>query len=130
MSQPKAVEVTRGEPPDLEARIISAIGKAGPRNVAQISRMTGAHQETIRYKLKKRFGRLGFRFHAVVNYNKLGLHLHWAALDFSKAYNPVAPQMLRALNQVGYLVYFAKIIPQGNYDALFAIPENTADQYR
>lgn len=130
LSQSKAIEATRDESPDLEARIISAIGKAGPRNVAQISRMTGAHQETIRYKLKKRFGRLGFKFHAEVDYKKLGLSLHWAAMDFSKAHYGMAPQMLRALNQVGYLVYFAKIIPQGSYVALFALPENTANQYR
>ena len=130
MSQSKVLESPRDESLDLEARIISAIGSAGPRNVAQISRMTGAHQETIRYKLKKRFGRLGFRFHAEVDYNKLGLHPHWATLDFSKTHHRMAPQILRALNQVGYLIYFAKIVPQGNYVSLFALPDSAADQYR
>ena len=130
MSQPKALESARDEPSDLEARIISAIGTAGPRNVAQISRMTGAHQETIRYKIKKRFGRLGFRFHAEINYNKLGLRLHWATLDFTKPYYGGAQQILRALNQVGYLTYFAKLVPQGSHVAVFALPENTSNQYR
>ena len=130
MSQPEAVEATRDESPDLEAKIISAIGLAGPRNVARISRMTGAHQETIRYKLKKRFGRLGFRFHAEVDYSKLGLRLHWATLDFSKSYYRMAPQILRALNQVGYLTYFARMVPQGNYAATFTLPDTTSDQYR
>ncbi len=130
MSHTKSIQETKDESPDLEARIIAAIGSAGPRNVAQISRMTKAHQETIRYKIKKRFGRLGFRFHAEVDLDKIGLHLHWATLDFTKAYYPVASQMLNALNQVGYLTYFAKVIPQGNYIANFALPENTSDQYR
>jgi DNA-binding Lrp family transcriptional regulator len=130
MSHAKSVEATRDELPDLEARIIKAIGIAGPRNVAQISRMTGAHQETIRYKIKRRFGRLGFRFHAEVDFGKIGLDLHWAALDFSKGYYAMAPQILRALNRVGYLTYFAKIVPQGNYVTLFALPDNTADQYK
>jgi len=129
LSRSKSVQTIRAESPDLEARIITAIGTAGPRNVAQISRMTGAHQETIRYKIKKRFGRLGFRFHAEVDVEKLGLSLHWAALDFAKAYYGMAPQILRALNQVGYLTYFAKVVPQGNYVALFALPANTSDQY-
>lgn len=120
----------RNESPDLEARIITAIGTAGPRNVAQISRMTGAHQETIRYKIKKRFGRLGFRFHAEVDFDRLGLRLHWGTLDFAKAHDAMAPQMLRALNRVGYLTYYAKIVPHGNYVALFALPENTSEQYR
>jgi len=130
MSHAKSIERARDETPDLEARIIKAIGAAGPRNVAKISRMTGAHQETIRYKIKKRFGRLGFRFHAEVDYAKIGLSLHWAAMDFSKEYYAMAPQILRAMNQVGYLTYFAKIIPQGNYVALFALPENAADQHK
>jgi len=130
VSPAKSVQTIRGESPDLEARIISAIGTAGPRNVAQISRMTHAHQETIRYKIKKRFGRLGFKFHAEVDFEKLGLSLHWATLDFSKAYSGMAPQILRALNQVGYLTYFAKVVPQGAYVALFALPQNSAGQYK
>ena len=124
------VEITRRESPDLEARIITAIGKAGPRNVAQISRMTGAHQETIRYKIKKRFGRLGFKFHAEVAFDKLGLNLHWGTLNFSKACYATAPQLLGTLNHVGYLTYFAKVVPQGNYIARFALPLNTSDTYR
>jgi len=126
----KSIQTTRDESPDLEARIIAAIGAAGPRNVAQISRMTHAHQETIRYKVKKRFGRLGFRFHAEVDFEKLGLTLHWATLDFTKEYYGMAPQILRALNQVGYLTYFAKLVPQGTYSALFTLPDNTVDQYK
>ena len=129
MSRARSVQAIKDEAPDLEARIITAIGKAGPRNVAQMSRMTGAHQAPLRYKIKKRFGRLGFRFHAEVDYAKLGLHLHWASLSFSKTYNSMAPQILRALNQVGYLAYFAKVVPQGDYAALFTLPSNSAEQY-
>jgi DNA-binding Lrp family transcriptional regulator len=130
VSHAKSVQSFKDDTPDLEARIINAIGKAGPRNVAQISRMTGAHQETIRYKIKKRFGRLGFRFHAEVDYGKLGLSPHWGTLDFTKAYSQMATQTLEALNQVGYLVYYSKLIPQGSFTALFALPANTTDQYR
>jgi len=130
LPHPKSIQAIGDEPPDLEARIITAIGSAGPRNVAQLSRMTGAHQETIRYKIKRRFDRLGFRFHAEVDFDKIGLRLHWATLDFAKPYHEMAPQILRALNQVGYLTYYAKIVPQGNYVALFSLPENTTDQYK
>ncbi|MDG6982980.1 MAG: hypothetical protein JRN28_00245 [Nitrososphaerota archaeon] len=130
MSHTKSLQDTKDEAPDLEARIINAIGKAGPRNVAQISRMTGAHQETIRYKIKRRFGRLGFKFHAEVDYSKLGLSPHWADLDFTKAYAPMATQLLTALNQVGYLTYYGKVVPQGNFVALFTLPDGTTEQYR
>lgn len=126
----KSVQTTKDESPDLEAKIITAIGKAGPRNVAQISRMTGAHQETIRYKIKKRFSRLGFKFHAEVDFAKLGLSLHWGTLEFGKAYSATAPQVLAALNQWGYLTYYGKIIPEGKFVALFALPDGTTNQYR
>lgn len=127
MPHTKSVQTFRDESPDLEARIVTAIGQAGPRNVAQISRMTGAHQETIRYKIKKRFGRLGFRFHAEVDFEKLGLGLHWSSLKFAGAYHDMAPQILRTMNEVGYLTYFGRLVPQGNYIALFALPKGTAD---
>lgn len=130
LARAKSIAVENHEPSELEAKIIAAIGTAGPRNVAQISRMTGAHQETIRYKLKKRFGRLGFKFHAVVDFDKLGLHLHWATLNFSRAYHGMASQILRAMNQVGYLTYYAKLVPQGNYAALFALPQGMAGEYK
>ncbi|MDG6902725.1 MAG: Lrp/AsnC family transcriptional regulator [Nitrososphaerota archaeon] len=130
MSHAKSIQTIKDDAPDLEAKIIAAIGKAGPRNVAQISRMTGTHQETIRYKIKKRFGRLGFRFHAEVDYAKLGLHLHWATLDFTGPYAKMATQTLTALNRVGYLVYYAKLVPQGTFIALFALPNGTSEQYR
>ena len=130
MTRSKPLQSFNDDTPDLEARIINAIGKAGPRNVAQISRMTGAHQETIRYKIKKRFGRLGFRFHAEVDYGKLGLSSHWATMDFTRAYSPMATQLLAAMNQVGYLVYYSKLIPQGTFAALFVLPDGTADQHR
>jgi hypothetical protein len=41
----------------------------------------------------------------------------------------MAPQILRALNQVGYLAYFAKVVPQGDYTALFTLPANSSSQY-
>ena len=130
MVRAKSPRAIKDEAPDLETKIIAAIGKAGPRNIAQISRMTGAHQETIRYKIKKRFGRLGLRFRAEVDFPKLGLNLHWASLNFSETHYGTADQTLAALNRVGYLAYYGKVIPQGYYVALFALPEGTAGGYR
>ena len=130
MSHTRSIQAIKDDEPDLEARIIAAIGKAGPRNVAQLSRMTGAHQETIRYKIKKRFGRLGFRFHAEVDYAKIGLTPHRGALNFSSSYQALAPQVLNALSEVGYLTYYAKLLPQGNHLTFFAVPQGASDQYR
>lgn len=114
---------------NLDARIISAVGTVGPRNVALISRMTGAHQETIRYKIKKRFANRGFKFQAEVDFNKLGLTLHWGIFQVSSLYYDSAPGIFNALNKSAYLVHFSKILPQGHYVALFALPDGKGPEY-
>ena len=114
----------------MDARIISAIGSAGPRNIALISRMTGAPQETIRYKIKKRFSRLGFRFHAEVDHGKLGLSQHWSNLRFSRQYYNSASRLFETLNQVGYLTYYAKVLPQGHFVAIFSLPTERAEEFK
>lgn len=96
--------------------------------MASISRITGAHQETVRYNLKKRLGKLGFRFHAEVDYGKLGLKLHWGTFHFGRPFYSGAHRIFDALNQTGYLTYYAKIVPQGHYVALFALPDALGDQ--
>lgn len=130
MPRAKSVQVFREGPSDLEARIISAISSVGPRNVAAISRATGAHPETVRYQIKKRLGKLGFRFHADVDYSKLGLQQYWGSFRFDPKHRGDASGFFTALNQFGYLTYFAKIVPQGYHVARFALPPGAVTEYR
>jgi DNA-binding Lrp family transcriptional regulator len=129
LARPKAVRIFKDESLDLEARIIGAIGAVGPRNVAQLSRMTRAHQETIRYKIKKRFAGRGFRFQAEVDYGKLGLRLHWATIEVSPVYYASAPKFFNALNRGAYLIHFSKILPSGHFVALFALPVGRGTEF-
>ncbi len=130
MARAKSVQTFRDGPLDLEAKIIKAIQKVGPKNVSLLSRLTGAHAETIRYKVKKQFGRLGFKIHADVDYAKLGLSLHWGSFQFSPKYLDGAKNIFKTLNEVGYLTYYGKVVPQGNYVALFALPTGVTEEYR
>src|SRR5256712_8442248 len=130
MARAKSVQTFRDEPLDLEAKIIRAIQKVGPKNVSLLSRLTGAHAETIRYKVKKQFGRLGFKIHADVDYRKLGLFLHWGTLQFTQRYAESARSIFVSLNEAGYLTYYGKVVPQGHYVALFALPANATEEYR
>src|SRR5256712_13933931 len=130
MARAKSVQTFRDEPLDLEAKIIKAIQKVGPKNVSLLSRLTGAHAETIRYKVKKQFGRLGFRIHADIDYTKLGLTLHWATLQFAPSHAASAVGIFKTLNEKGYLTYYAKVVPQGNYVALFTLPTGVTEEYR
>jgi DNA-binding Lrp family transcriptional regulator len=113
----------------LEARIIETIGSAGPRNVSKISRMTGVHPETIRYKMKRRFVNRGFRFQAEVDYRKLGLTLYWGRFVVSPAYYRSATMLFRALNHAAYLIHYSKILPEGYFVGLFAIPTGREDEF-
>lgn len=126
MARQTPVQELRNDPPSLEAKIVSAIGVVGPRNVAQISRMTRAHQETIRYKIKRQFVDKGFRFQADVDYHKLGLDLYWGTIVLPADHRVPATRFFRSLNDLAYLIHFSKIIPQGHFVALFALPENAA----
>ncbi len=91
--------------------------------------MIGAHEETVRYKIKRQFVGLGFRFQAEVDYNKLGLSLHWGTFEVSPVYYDSAPRFFGALNSSGFLIHFSKVLPQGHFVALFALPEGKGTEF-
>src|SRR2546428_9781573 len=122
MAKARSVQAVGEEPLDLEAKIIKAIQKVGPKNVSLLSRLTGAHAETIRYKVKRQFGRLGFKIHADIDYAKLALTLHWGTFQFTPSHAASAVGIFKTLNEKGYLTYYATVVPQGNYVALFTLP--------
>lgn len=109
--------------------MIEAIQKAGPKNVSKLSRLTGAHPETVRYKLNKRFKRLGFHVHAEADYWKLGLVPHWAELRLSSKLGATPRSLFLAMNEHAYLIYYGKLLPQGNFVCLFAIPEGREKEH-
>jgi DNA-binding Lrp family transcriptional regulator len=130
LARAKEVQALKDRSLDLEARIISAIGITGPRNVAEIARLTGAHQETIRYDVKTRLAKLGFRYHAEVDWAKLGLTQHWATLHFSPRYAGLELKIFEALNRACYLTYYTKVLPQGRYLTIFSIPTGRTAGFR
>jgi len=126
---PESVQRFVDKQEDVETRIIEAVGKVGPRNIAEISRITRVHPETIRYKFGKRFSRLGLRFHAEVDYQRLGLNLRWGTFQFSPSHYEKAPLLFRLLNRFGYLNYFGKIVPSGHYMARFGVPNRMQKEH-
>lgn len=105
-----------------DAKLVEAIKKVGPRNVALLSRLTRLHPETVRYKVKHRFGRAGFKIHAEAAYDRLGLSLLWATIRFQPEYEDLGSKLLYRMGEVGHLVYYGKVIPQVHYKALLAVP--------
>lgn len=130
MVRGRTVQAFRGDSLNLEARIVQAIQKVGPKNVSLLSRMTGAHAETIRYKVKRQFRTLGFRIDADIDHEKLGLLDHWAELSFARKYRPIAKEILSALSESAYLTYYGKVVPSGDYLCVFAGPTGSTDDLR
>ncbi len=91
--------------------------------------MTGAHAETIRYKVKKQFRKLGLRIQADVDYRKLGLIPLWVDLRFSPVFGRSAREVFLALNRTAYLVYYGKLLPQRNFTSMFAVPAGKVSQH-
>jgi DNA-binding Lrp family transcriptional regulator len=109
--------------------IIGAIKRVGPRNCSLISRLTSIPIETVRHKIEKQLVKKGFRFHVNVDYNKLGLIRYWATLNFSDQYSELATKILDMLSRMGYLIYFGRIVPQGIYALIIALPVKAIEEY-
>ena len=115
---------------DVEAKIIEAIQRSGPKNVSKLSRLIGAHPETVRYKLNRRFKKLGFHIHAEVDYRKLGLVPYWAELQLSPKLAKSPRSLFLAMNEHAYLVYYGKVLPQGSFVCLFVIPDGKEKEHK
>ena len=130
MARTQSVQRFERESDDVEAKIIEAIQKAGPKNVTKLSKLIGAHPETVRYKLNKRFKKFGFHIHAEADYRKLGLVPYWAELRLSPKLAGSPRSLFLAMNEHCYLVYYGKLLPQGSFVCLFAIPEGREKEHR
>jgi DNA-binding Lrp family transcriptional regulator len=119
--------VRKREP--VEEKLVRSIQEVGPRNIALLSRKTGTHPETIRYKVKRQFKKLGLRIQADVDYRKLGLVPLWADLRFSPRFGGSARDVFLALNRTAYLVYYGKLLPQRNFTCMFAVPAGKVSQH-
>ncbi len=129
MTNARTVERLERRKEPVEEKLVRAIQQVGPKNIALLSRLTGAHPETVRYKVKRQFKKLGIRIHAEVDYRKLGLVPIWADLRFSPKFGGSLRDVFLALNKSAYLVYYAKLLPEGSFTCMFAIPEGKQSQH-
>lgn len=128
MTQGKSVSRLAKRAP-VEERLVRAVQEVGPRNIALLSRETGAHPETIRYKVKRQFRKLGIKIHAEADYRKLGLVPIWVDLGFSPKFGGSTEDAFLTLNRYAGLVYYGKLLPQGTYACMFAVPEGKRSQH-
>ncbi|MGC8934856.1 MAG: hypothetical protein ACP5LN_06860 [Thermoproteota archaeon] len=101
--------------------IIEAIKTVGPRNCSLISRMTGIPVETVRYKITKQLIRKGIAFRPIVDFELMGLRRAFVRMTFNKEVQNRATEILNNLHPFG-LTYYARTLPDGAYETMFAMP--------
>lgn len=120
---------TRGRATGLEAKLVEAISKHGPKNISLLSRVTGAHPETVRYKVKRQFRKFGFRILSEPDLAKIGLTRYLADLRLAPRYYGSAASVMKSLSESAYLTYYARVVPQGHYSCVFELPPDSGDYH-
>jgi len=102
-------------------QLVELLTEVGP-DVPEISRRLGQFKELVRYRYKEKILSKGFAVQAIIDHEKLGLQRMVVILDFADEYRKFAQSILIAMNELCYLVSFAKTMPGGYYIAHFSVP--------
>ena len=111
-------------------RLVKTIEEVGPRNLSLVSRLTGIPVETVRYNVRVRLPRLGFRFRPVVDEGRLGLVKYFLRLRFYEDDEQDASELLNILARTAFLTYYASLAPHDGYVALASVPVEFEEEYQ
>lgn len=113
------------------ASFVKAIKILGPKNYAALSKFTGLPVETVRHRVKYLFVRKGIGIHIHVDHGKLGLTRYWLRLKFANDFNEdFNVNFLEYLAKNGYLEYYGRLIPRGDYVTWLGLPTRFEFNYR
>lgn len=110
------------------AQLVQLISEIGP-DIPEISRRLGQFKESVRYRYKTQLLARGFAIQAMVDHERLGLKRVVAILDFAGEYKRYAESMLTALNELGYLVFFAQTLPEGEFLIQASVPTEHLSEF-
>jgi hypothetical protein len=120
--QGKALEEKKTETIDL-VKLLSEIGP----DIPEISRRLKQSKESVRYCYEKNILNKGFSVQAKVDHQKLGLRRVIVVLDFAEEYRKFSQSILASMNELCFLVSFARTMPEGYYIASFSTPRELVD---
>ncbi len=110
------------------AQLVKLISEIGP-DIPEISRRLGQFKESVRYRYKAKLLDRGFAVQAAIDFEKLGLKRVVFVADFNDEYKPYANTILSAMNELCYVVYFAKTLPKGTYAVHAAVPDEFIESF-
>ncbi len=115
-------------PGEAIASFVRLLYEVGP-NFSEISRRINVPKETIRYWYHKKILAHGFGVYASIDMEKLGLKRVAMIVDFGKEYRHHAQAILIAMNQLCYVTYFERIMPEDTYLVHSSVPEQYLQSY-
>ena len=110
------------------AQLVQLLTELGP-DIPEISRRLGQFKESVRYRYKEKILNKGMAVQAVVDHERLGLRRVIFIADFAPQYKSYAQTILTAMSEVGYVINFAKTLPEGTYVVHASVPADFVDAY-
>jgi DNA-binding Lrp family transcriptional regulator len=103
------------------------IARMGP-NIDEVSRIIGAHNETMRYRYRRLLER-GFTIQASCNYESLGMKRVVAVVEPNDFFRDNAETMFYLLHELAFVTGYAKIRRGGLYVVSASVPEESLSSW-
>lgn len=103
------------------AQLVQLVSEIGP-DIPEISRRLGQFKESVRYRYKEKLMSKGFAVQAMPDHERLGLRRMIAVVEFTEAYSTYAQAILASMNELCFVVSYARTVPDGDYVVNFSIP--------
>jgi hypothetical protein len=103
-------------------QLVKLLTEVGP-DIPEIARRLGQFKESVRYRYKEKVLNKGFAIQASIDHERIGLQRLILVIDFAEEYRMYAQSILASMNELCFLVSFAKTMPNGYYVASLSIPK-------
>jgi len=102
-------------------QLVRLISKIGP-DIPEIARRLDQYKESVRYRYKNKLLAKVLAVQAIVDHEKLGLQRIILVVDFADELIPHAKEIALAMNELCYVVSYAKTVPDGHFLLNASVP--------
>lgn len=110
--------------------LAEAIKVFGPRSYTALAGATGLSVQSVRYKVRSQLLGRGLKVQVHVDHGRLGLARYRLMVRFANCYEDANVKVLDWLANSGYLEYYGRMLPRGDYLAWLGLPPNFENHYR
>jgi hypothetical protein len=120
---------TRKDVNTKTAQLVQLITEIGP-DIPEIARRLGQFKESVRYRYKEKVLSRGFAVQAMPDHERMGLKRLIMIVDFDPSYSRYAQTVLTAMNELCFVVSYAKSVPDGSYVVNLSVPRERSAQVK